>query len=392
MYRVITKISIVQQPTADFPTRKLSLLFDFVTDYECNDSWRDLTNQGKVTIPKKIYVRDQNNKLQPLFGTNKNIGGFSSNVPILLRGDQVTIEAGYRYFKKGREITKTAVQFKGYISKVTSKQPIEFLIEDNMWKLKQIAVPVHTFSASDTLENILKYLLKGTPFTVNALTKTTFGAFRVGNETVAEVLARLRKDYHFESYFRGNELRSGAVVYIESEATTHTFTFQEDIISDELEYRRKDDIVLSAVVSNTITEDTGKVTKDGHAKTKKIRLEYLVTLRYGSDVPVVFTKEKGKDYPPNTGGERRTLFFPGAVTKEAMVSLATAELKKYYYTGFKGKFTTFGLPFVKMGDNIKLVNPILPEQNGVYKCKGVEYKGGTGGLRQTIELDYKLNI
>jgi hypothetical protein len=73
-----------------------------------------------------------------------------------------------------------------------------------------------------------------------------------------------------------------------------------------------------------------------------------------------------------------------------LIDLAAAELKKYYYTGLRGKITVFGLPYVRQGDNVKLIDDKLPERNGVYKIKAVEYKGGTGGLRQVIELDYKI--
>jgi cellulose synthase/poly-beta-1,6-N-acetylglucosamine synthase-like glycosyltransferase len=226
--------------------------------------------------------------------------------------------------------------------------------------------------------------------TVNSLTKTTFGAFRVGNETVAEVLARIRKTYHFESYFKGSELRVGSVIYIESEAKKHNFTFQENIISDELDYRRKDDITLSIVASNKVERETGETTKDGHAKTKCERLEVLVTLRNGSDTPDYFIKKKGEDYPPNTGGERMTMPYPFAKSIEELKTLALAELRKYYYTGFKGKFTTFGFPFVRMGDNVQIYDNILPERNGLYKAKSVDYVAGFSGIRQTIQLDYKL--
>ena len=35
-------------------------------------------------------------------------------------------------------------------------------------------------------------------------------------------------------------------------------------------------------------------------------------------------------------------------------------------------------------------NPKQPEQDGLYKVKGVTYSGGTSGLRQTIKLHYKI--
>jgi len=406
MYRVVTQVTIVQIPTEDFPQRTKTISFDFVHEMECSDTWRDMTNDGKIIIPKNLYVRDAGNKLISLFGTNVNIGGFSNANPLFLRGDSITLDWGYKFFDKGKEIfrgtfnqEKNSHLFQGFISKVTSKKPIELHFEDNTWKLKQIPAITRTFKATETLEDILKILLvdynKANPnyqFTVNSLTSTTLGEFRTGDETVAEVLARLRKHYHFESYFKGNELRCGAVIYIEGEANTHTFTFQQDIISDELEYQRKEDTVISIVASNKIEELTGKVTKDGHAKTKCNRLEVLVTLRGGSDKPTVFIKKKGEDYPPNTGGERMTLPYPFAKNITELISLATAEIKKFYYTGFKGKFVTFGLPFVRMGDNVNFIDPKLPERNGLYKVKGVEYSGGFDGLRQTIELDYKLVI
>ena len=85
-----------------------------------------------------------------------------------------------------------------------------------------------------------------------------------------------------------------------------------------------------------------------------------------------------------------TMQYPGAKTIEDLKSQATAEIKKYYYTGLKGKFTTFGIPFTKVGDNAQIVDPILPERNGLYKVKSVDYSAGVNGIRQVIELDYKI--
>jgi hypothetical protein len=409
MLRVFVQVTIIQQTQVEpnsvgAKVRNKTYIFDFVKEVSCTDSWRDFTNEGTVVLPKNLYVKDENGKLKSLFGTNVNIGGFT-DPPILMRGDRVIVDYGYRFFLKGKEIKEGTFDeksnshlFDGWVSQVTSKKPIEFKFEDNFWKLKQTPCPTHTFKSTDSLEDIVNFLLsiynkgKATAerFTFKPLTKITFGEFRVGNETIAEVLGRLRKTYHFESYFKGNELRSGIMVYVESEAKTHTFTFQKDIISNELEYKRKDDLVLSIVAHNNIEEETGVTTKDGTPKTKRIRLEVLCTLRNGSDTPDYFIKKKGEDYPPNTGGERMTLPYPGAKSIEELKALALPELKKYYFSGFKGKFTTFGIPFVKTGDNVNLVDPILPERNGKYKVKGVEYNCGMNGIRQIVQLDYKL--
>ena len=396
MYRVLSNITFIQQPSATFPTRTKTLIYNFAHQYEAADSWADLTNKAKITLPKNVYVRDATGKAVPLSGTNVNIGGFDSAVPLFLKGDQVTIMHGYRYFdSRGNEVSPMVTIFQGFISNVTSKKPIELECEDNMFKLKQITAPNKVYPAkSFTLEGILKDLLQGSGFTVNVLTDTSFGDFRTNNETVAEVLARLRKDYHFNSYFRGTELRCGSLVYVEQDAITDgtkTFTFQKNIISDELEYKRRDDINLSAIAYSVNKNELTTTTKDGATKTKKERLEVLVSIRNGNYVSSIKPPGQKADFAPNTAGERRTLYFWNVTDPQALITLATNELKKYFYTGMRGKFTTFGLPYVRQGDNVTLVDQILPERNGTYKVKSVKYTGGVGGLRQIIELDYLIS-
>lgn len=405
MLRVITSTKIIQTPSDLWPNRKGILNLDFLTYYEADDSWRDFTNAGMLTIPKALGYRDSFGKLRPLFGTNVNIGGFDSNTPLFLRGDRVIMSEGYKYFAQKndkRETTNLSQFYSGFISGVGSKIPIELKLEDNMWLLKQTPMETRTFKKSEGLNVILKAIIDkcNSTFhqnlTFNALTQTTFGDFCVGNETASQVLQRLQKVYGFESYFRDNELRCGAIIYIPSEAVTRTFTFQKDIIDDgeNLEYVRKDDLTLSAIARNTIEETTDKLTKDGHAKTKKVRLEVLVTLK--NNKTTIKEIKRGEKVVENIEGERRTLFFPGAKTingPNGLADLAIKELTKYYYTGLRGYFTTFGLPFVRQGDNVSIIHPILPEQNGTFKVKQVKRKGGAeDGHRQEIYLDFKLNL
>ena len=396
MYRIITNISITQQPTDSYQTRTGSLFFDFVNEFTASDSWRDLTNSGTLTLPKNLYYKDQTGRVQPIHGTNINVGGFGL-VPLFLRGDKVQIEAGYKYFNKtGREVIDTGIMFTGYISKVHSKIPIELELQDNMWLCKQTPAPTKTFTASDTLEDILQVLIDAvnkthdTKFTRLAITKTTFGEFIIGSETVAQVLQRMQKQYGFEFYFRGDQLRGGVLIYIESEAQEQQFSFQQNIISDELEYRRKDDLVLSVKAYNTLTVETGETCKDGSKKTKKKRIEVLVTIKNGRRQKDIVIKA-GESFPQDIEGETTTYFNTDAKNAEQLGNMAYDHLIKYYYDGFRGSFTTFGIPFVRQGDNARVSDNILPERNGLYKIKKVEYSGGINGLRQTVTLDYRIN-
>lgn len=387
MYRVAINITITQVPNVSFPNRNKVIRLSFATNYEIISSWSNFTDTGTLTLPKNLYYKTENNEVLPLSGRNVNIGGFTNN-PLFLRGDKIKIEAGYRYVQGGQTIKETPTLFEGYVTKVGAKMPIELSLEDNMYLLKQIALKPKTFTISDGLEQILDYILEGTGFTHSVLTKTTFGEFTIQNETPAQVLQKLQRMMNINAYFRGNDLRCGVLTYVASDMVKSVFDFNQNIIDDQLEYQRKDDIKLSAVAYNYINVDAGGNTQDGNPKTKKQRIQVLVEMKpSGGYKSTVIT---GSSVPNETEGERRTFFFIGATNTDDLTKLAVEQLEKYMYTGFKGSFTTFGIPFVKHGDNVRLINKYLPEVEGTYKVKSVVYSGAIDGLRQDIELDYKI--
>jgi hypothetical protein len=384
MVRCVTRIDFKSNINSG---RNLAFTFDFVNEFDATDTWVDLTNQAKIKFPKNIYVRDENNNLLPLGGTTN-----SKLVDNLFRrGDSVSINFGYyTYDGNGNEKLDLPSEpiFQGYISKVISKKPIEIECEDNMWLLKQIACKPQVWPKDKTVEDLLKELLKGTDFSVNSLANTTIGDFVIQDESVAQLLTRLQKEYHLESYFRGNELRIGFSIYVPSEAKESTFIFQQNIISDNLEFQRKDDIKLSAVVvaNNELISGTNK---KGQSKTKSDKIEILV-YPDKTGTFVFKKKEEGKDFPENVEGERRTLNFVNITDLNELFKRGKDELEKYYYTGFKGTFTTFAIPLVRVGDIVNLKDKVMPDRDGKYRVKMVKYTGGVGGHRQEIELHYKL--
>lgn len=392
--RVRHKVIITQTPSNDYPDRSKVLTLTYLSSYSASSTWQNLSDTGMLVLPKNLYYRDSAGKPQPLSGKNINAGGFGST-PLFLRGDAVRIEWGYSYQDaRGNTITEMYTVFEGFIFKVRPGLSVEFELRDNMFKLMQKPLKPKHFTASDTLESILQYITADTGFTVNLLQTTSIGSFTIGHETPAQVLQRLQREQGLESYFRGNELRCGALIYIEDEAQTHVFHFEKNIIESDLEYNRKDDIKLSAIAHNTITVDGSGTTQDGQTKKRKKRIQALVEMipnpGLGEDDYTVTDVSDGH-VPDNEEGERRTFFFPGATTVEQLGELAYNQIKKYYYTGLKGTFQTFGIPRVKHGDNVKFIHPRLPEYNGVYKVKRVD-DDSQNGLRQIIELDYKLNV
>jgi hypothetical protein len=76
-------------------------------------------------VPKNVYVSDENGRRIGL--GNLNGGGFSLKDPLFLRGDRVTIEVGYKYRnQKGNEVQETNTIFRGFISNVGAKNPLNW--------------------------------------------------------------------------------------------------------------------------------------------------------------------------------------------------------------------------------------------------------------------------
>lgn len=365
-----SNITITQQPVSDWPNRNKKYVFDFVNDFYSSDSWEDLTNTGKITFPKNIYFKDENGNTVSLQG--KNIVSGETIAPVLLRGDKISVDLGYRYYDdQNNEKTTMTNTYNGFISKITNKLPITVELEDNMWKLKQIQAPNKVFKSSEyTLQQMITELLKGTGFTIRTDITTSVGDFRTQNETVAQVLNRIQNEYKIESFFRGDILTCSGLVYYPGDRNDVIFQFQQNIIDDDLEYRRVDDVRIGIKAYSIDEFELNTTTSDGKNKTKKKRLEVSVG---------------------PTDGEVRTLYFWNVKSESDLKAQAQARLNRIYFEGFVGKFTTFGLPFVKQGDAAILRDSVLPERNGKYLIKKVEYNFGLGGYRQTVYLDLRID-
>jgi hypothetical protein len=399
LYRCFDYVEITQVPTTRFPNRNKVMSLNYVNKFECKIGWEDLTNNATVVIPKNVIARDLNGNSVPLLGTNINIGNGTD--PLFLRGDRIRVSSGYWYVNDlGAQVQDVTLKFEGFISKVHSKMPITLECEDNGWILKQIKAPDKVYGNGVSIQSVIADLVKGTGLVVatESTTKIDFniGTFFTKNETVMQVLARIKSVYKVGVYIRGNEIRIGYPTYYQKDVQNplrpFIFRFQKNIISDSLEYRRKEDIVISATAESYYKEKVSGITKDGASKTTTRKLMVFVSL----DSQGKLTGKKitnTSEIPQNTGGERMTFFFPYATTTNELIRLATAQLEKKYYTGFKGSFTTFGIPFIPMGDNIKIEDPVLTDRNGTYKVKSVTYMSGVSiGQKQIITLDYKIDV
>lgn len=430
-YIVLSNIQVQQVPNEQYKDRNLLLEFSFINKYEAYSTWQDLTQKLLLTLPKNVVVKgwntttpfvksDPNNytkvRLGNTNGENSNLGGFDRN-PTFLRGDMIRFNIGYRAVVNGSQVTYMTGQdglpdlFFGFISGVNPRFPFSLECEDYMWLCKQIPTPAKQWETNN-LQSIVSDILKSAKdlplitkygdfakLTVSDFSKTDL-KFNVRNFTttrgsLAALLARIKNEYRVDSYFRGKELRIGYLHYVEDDDVEHTFTFQKNILdNDRLVWRRKDDAVLSMIVRANYLKTASGTTIDGVQKTTHASTEILIYNNAGTFSYV--TKEKGKDFATNylkDIGERFTMnIFDAIDSPKKLFEIGKPQLEKYYYDGFMGSFTTFGIPYVKHGDTVKLINPALPEQDGYYKVKAVSYYGGyEDGLRTEIFLDYKIS-
>jgi hypothetical protein len=172
----------------------------------------------------------------------------------------------------------------------------------------------------------------------------------------------LKRKFGLSSYIQSGALYVGlaykpADIAANSLNPSAEFTFQKDIIEDSnLSYQRDDDVSLNVTAINIKTNNT--------------RQEITVG---------------------DTLGEKRTLYFYDIRTEAELRTLATEALEKYKYEGFRGSFTTFLQPVVRHGQAVKMIDPLIPDRNGVYLVKKVITSFGVDGGRQEITLDRKIS-
>lgn len=375
MIRPRIQITITQQSNV-FPARSNVMVLDFVNSVEINSSWKNLTDTAKIIIPKNVTFKTQDGATYDLYGKGRNIIA-GDHSPFVMRGDKILIEACYWYYDaEGNEQRPPFTTiFDGFITKVTIKIPIELECSDNMYILKQTTAPnkVYKGTVEDMVTELISPLGFGLVKHPQGIT-TNVGIFRTQDETIGQVLDRLRKDYRIESWFRGDNLHCSAIVYFPNEIASpqQVFEFQSNIIDDNLEYSRIDDITLGANCYSINKVELTTTNKAGKSKTKQKRLSAFV----------------GKK-----GGEIRTLYFVDVKSEAELKQMGEERLRRFYYEGYRGTFKTFGEPFVKHGDIVVIRDKVLTEREGSYFVKSVKREFGFDvGYRQELELDLRADI
>jgi len=254
------------------------------------------------------------------------------------KGDAVTIDLGYN-----GNLNRV---FTGYVSRVKPTVPVEIEVEDEMWKLKQILV--NDKAKNETVKSFFERVI---PYKVDAfdIQLPTFVANKI---TAAQLLSVFKQDYGFCSFFREGKLVIGKQ-YDPANAREQIVKLKYNVVSDSLEYAEKDDV--------------------------RMKVTAISNMSNGSKIEV----ELG-----DADGESRTLNFYN-LPKAELEKVATEEIERLKYDGYRGDITTFFEPFIRMGDIVELRNDEESDKTGRYWVDGVTYTFGVNGGRQQIKLGPK---
>ena len=260
----------------------------FVTSVEITRDTEKLTDECKVTLPKRIKWDGE------------------AEIPVK-RGDSIKVWTGY-----GEDLE---LALAGYVRSVGIKTPIVLTCEDEMFKLKQMPCVKKAYKTV-TLETLLKDQgLDG----VKVFGEQNLGQFRVTDDTVAALLGRLQ-DSGIRSFYRyedGKPVLYCGVLFERDTQPSQVFATGVNIISDSsLEQQLAANIRLCVKAVSIMPNN------------KKIKVEV-----------------GDKD------GEHRTLHTYNKSESE-LKAWAEQEIKRLKVDGLTGSFTTFGYRLVDKLDAI----------------------------------------
>lgn len=323
------------------------LTFDFVTNVEIISSWKTGTDTAKITLPRKVWIKNGPKEDPAKDGILQHIK----------QGDRVTIKLGYD--------GDLRQEFEGFVSSIKPDVPLEIFCEDYMYYLKRVTVSENKKNIS--LEELVKFFVsdydkernketdpakRWPEIAVNVPQKTMIGSFTGKGKTISQALEDLKNEGIY-SFFRGNTLHVGFQAEF-ARGEQYKFGFQENIISNDLTYRLTKDIKIKIhAISNMPNGDKIEVEvgdKDGNTQTMT---------RYNYD-------------------------------KERLEKAANDLLKSQKRDGYNGSFTTFGVR-IEHGDTVLLVDDEYPERTEqAYEVDTVITTFGEKGFRRKITPGYRV--
>lgn len=296
-----------------------------VTEVEIVRDTEQLTDVCRLTMPKLITWDGK------------------KEIPVR-RGDAITVELGYD--------DNLQVAFSGYVREVGFKRPVVLTCEDEMYRLKGMATNKKAYRNVD-----IETLLKDQGLTnVRVFGEQRLGQFRVTDNTVAALLARLKQS-GVRSFFRqedGKAVLYCGVIFDREDSQCQVLETGRNIIADTLKQQKADDM--------------------------RINLKAVSLMPNGKKVKI----ELG-----DKDGERRTVHAYNKSEAE-LKAWAQQELDRLKQDGLTGTVTTFGYKLLEKLDTVGM--KIEGVKMGRYQVKKNTIKYGQGGFRQEITLGERISV
>lgn len=311
-------------------------VFDALSSCTIVEDTGSLTDTCVIELPKKISWQC----------------GETGSRPPIKRGDRITVKLGYTPPGIPPQDSDLKLRFAGFVRRVDAKAPVKIECEDEMFLFKLIPAKQKGF-ANTTLKGLINFLLEGTGIQYKLIDDNIdLGPYRITRPTIAQELNELKRERGLKAYFR-RHLNDESVLYVGYDYSfdwknKESFIHSKNIITEELEYRRAEDIKLKVKATSV------------DRKNKRIELE--MGDKDGEEIQV----------------------FAYNISYDALKVFAEKALDRYKYTGYQGSIETFGEPVVHKCDAVHI--EISDGNGGDYLIKKVEVNFGTNGYRQKIEL------
>jgi hypothetical protein len=127
------------------------------------------------------------------------------------------------------------------------------------------------------------------------------------------------------------------------------------------------------------------------AQDVKIKVRVIYWDKKGKHHEVSFGDSKTKKELSETDVEVRTIHIHDVKDTKQLQKIAEAEAEKYKYSGYKGEFDAFLIPYCEPMMVARLDNSQYPERAGSYYISGTKISFGTGGGRRKPTIDIKLS-
>lgn len=309
------------------PTGIYFLAFGSINEVIIEKSRRNLTTTSSLKLGRRIIVLDAAN------GTVVDINS------VIKRGAAIEMQLGYNGNLK--------TEFTGYVTGLGAKIPVEIKCEDEMWKLKQ-----NSFSKAwknIKVAEVVSFIYSGPAQVVDL----EIGGLVVKQMSTAQILDELKK-FGLQCYFFNGTLIVDFAGVVHNKGKEVDYDFYQNIIENNLDYKRKEDAL--------------------------IKVRGVSKLPNGKKIEII---------AGDNGGEEHTLHYYN-LKQDELQKIVTSEIEAIKYDGYKGSFTTFGLPYAEPGD-IAVLNDIdYPEHSGAYLIEAVKTTFGMQGFRREVTLERKV--